>query len=156
VAYCDYPDTVVRPGNEDRVLDGVRSGAATSIKGTVRGEKKIAFHGYPGREVEIDMPGNGVYRTRCYLVKQRLYQLTVVSGWGPPVAEDVQTFFDSFQLIERLWPRGISKKKAAIDLWLKALAPSTELRQWYGHDPAKWPAFRKRYCATRPKRGPGD
>jgi uncharacterized protein YeaO (DUF488 family) len=48
-------------------------------------------------------------------------------------------------LVERLWPRGISKEKAAIDLWLKAFAPSPELRQWYGHDPAKWPQFRKRY-----------
>jgi uncharacterized protein YeaO (DUF488 family) len=48
-------------------------------------------------------------------------------------------------LVERLWPRGVRKAKAAIDLWLKALAPSTELRQWYGHDPAKWPQFRKRY-----------
>jgi uncharacterized protein YeaO (DUF488 family) len=48
-------------------------------------------------------------------------------------------------LVERLWPRGVSKQKAQIDLWLKALAPSTELRQWYGHDPAKWPQFRKRY-----------
>jgi uncharacterized protein YeaO (DUF488 family) len=48
-------------------------------------------------------------------------------------------------LVERLWPRGVSKAKASIDLWLKALAPSTELRKWYGHDPAKWPQFRKRY-----------
>jgi uncharacterized protein YeaO (DUF488 family) len=48
-------------------------------------------------------------------------------------------------LVERLWPRGISQEKAAINLWLKALAPSTELRQWYGHDPARWPQFRKRY-----------
>ena len=50
-------------------------------------------------------------------------------------------------LVERLWPRGVSKHKARIDLWLKALAPSTELRQWYGHDPARWPQFRKRYWA---------
>ena len=50
-------------------------------------------------------------------------------------------------LVERLWPRGVSKQKAQIDLWLKALAPSTELRQWYGHDPARWPQFRKRYRA---------
>jgi|SRR5581483_2718000 len=48
-------------------------------------------------------------------------------------------------LVERLWPRGVSKQKAAIELWLKALAPSTELRQWYGHDPARWPQFRTRY-----------
>jgi uncharacterized protein YeaO (DUF488 family) len=48
-------------------------------------------------------------------------------------------------LVERLWPRGVSKKKAAIDLWLKVFAPSAELREWYGHDPVKWPRFRKRY-----------
>lgn len=50
-------------------------------------------------------------------------------------------------LVERLWPRGVSKEKAAIDLWLKDIAPSTELRKWYGHDPDKWPGFRKRYRA---------
>ena len=50
-------------------------------------------------------------------------------------------------LVERLWPRGVSKPKAQIDLWLKDLAPSTELRKWYGHDPARWPQFRKRYRA---------
>ena len=50
-------------------------------------------------------------------------------------------------LVERLWPRGVSKQKAKIDLWLKDLAPSTGLRQWYGHDPARWPQFRKRYRA---------
>ena len=42
-------------------------------------------------------------------------------------------------LVERLWPRGVSKKEARIDLWLKELAPGAELRQWYGHDPARWP-----------------
>jgi uncharacterized protein YeaO (DUF488 family) len=48
-------------------------------------------------------------------------------------------------LIDRLWPRGVSKTEANIDLWLKELAPSTELRQWYGHDPEKWDEFKKRY-----------
>ena len=57
-------------------------------------------------------------------------------------------------LVERLWPRGVSKQKAQIDLWLKDLAPSTELRQWYGHDPARWPQFRKRYRAEL--KGQGD
>ena len=57
-------------------------------------------------------------------------------------------------LVERLWPRGVSKQKAKIDLWLKDLAPSTELRQWYGHDPARWPQFRKRYRAEL--KGQGD
>lgn len=50
-------------------------------------------------------------------------------------------------LVDRLWPRGISKEKAGIDLWPKELAPSTELRRWYGHDPEKWPEFRSRYFA---------
>ena len=57
-------------------------------------------------------------------------------------------------LVERLWPRGVSKQKAKIDLWLKDLAPSTELRQWYGHEPTRWPQFRKRYWAEL--KGQGD
>ena len=56
-------------------------------------------------------------------------------------------------LVERLWPRGVSKQKARIDLWLKDLAPTTELRQWYGHDPVKWPQFRKRYLAELKDKG---
>jgi uncharacterized protein YeaO (DUF488 family) len=48
-------------------------------------------------------------------------------------------------LVDRLWPRGLSKAEAAVDRWLKEIAPSTELRQWFGHDPARWPEFRRRY-----------
>jgi len=48
-------------------------------------------------------------------------------------------------LIDRLWPRGLTKQRAKIDLWLKDIAPSAALRQWFGHDPAKWPEFKKRY-----------
>jgi uncharacterized protein YeaO (DUF488 family) len=48
-------------------------------------------------------------------------------------------------LIDRLWPRGVSKAKAHIDAWEKDIAPSAELRQWYGHDPAKWKEFQRRY-----------
>ncbi|MBI2855129.1 MAG: DUF488 family protein [Chloroflexi bacterium] len=47
-------------------------------------------------------------------------------------------------LIDRLWPRGLSRERAGIDEWMKDLAPSTELRTWYGHDAAKWPEFRRR------------
>lgn len=50
-------------------------------------------------------------------------------------------------LVDRLWPRGIRKEDAAIDEWLKDIAPSNELRKWYSHDPAKWGEFRKRYKA---------
>ena len=55
---------------------------------------------------------------------------------------------DGFRvLVDRLWPRGLAKSKAAIDLWLKEIAPSAELRKWYGHDPEKWEEFRRRYRA---------
>ncbi len=48
-------------------------------------------------------------------------------------------------LVDRLWPRGLTKEKASVDLWLKGIAPSTELRKWFGHDPAKWDEFRQQY-----------
>jgi uncharacterized protein YeaO (DUF488 family) len=48
-------------------------------------------------------------------------------------------------LVERLWPRGLTKEKAAVDEWFKDLAPSQALRKWYGHDPEKWRDFRRRY-----------
>lgn len=48
-------------------------------------------------------------------------------------------------LVDRLWPRGLSKEKAAVDAWCKEIAPSPELRKWFGHDPARWPEFRSRY-----------
>jgi uncharacterized protein YeaO (DUF488 family) len=48
-------------------------------------------------------------------------------------------------LVDRLWPRGVSKERAKLDLWLKDIAPSTELREWFGHDPKKWIGFQKKY-----------
>lgn len=53
---------------------------------------------------------------------------------------------DGFRvLVDRLWPRGVSKGSARLDLWLKEIAPSTPLRKWFGHDPKKWKEFRTRY-----------
>jgi uncharacterized protein YeaO (DUF488 family) len=55
---------------------------------------------------------------------------------------------DGFRvLVERLWPRGISKERARLDLWLKDVAPSPGLRRWFNHDPARWKEFQKRYAA---------
>lgn len=55
---------------------------------------------------------------------------------------------DGFRiLVERLWPRGLSKPRAQVDLWLKEVSPSRQLRTWYGHDPAKWDEFQRRYRA---------
>ncbi|MDA8126592.1 MAG: DUF488 domain-containing protein [Deltaproteobacteria bacterium] len=55
---------------------------------------------------------------------------------------------DGFRvLVDRLWPRGMSKEKGGIDLWLKEIAPSNELRKWFNHEPQKWAVFKKRYFA---------
>src|SRR4051812_46330772 len=58
-----------------------------------------------------------------------------------PAAKEDGTRF----LVDRLWPRGLSKADARVDHWFKDVAPSNELRRWFGHDPAKWPEFRRRY-----------
>ena len=50
-------------------------------------------------------------------------------------------------LVDRIWPRGLTKSEVSMDLWLKEIAPSTALRKWYGHDPAKWREFCRRYAA---------
>ena len=62
-------------------------------------------------------------------------------AYEPPAATDGTRI-----LIDRLWPRGISKEKAALDQWMKEIAPSTKLRKWFGHDPARWDEFRRRYA----------
>ncbi|MFK0299315.1 DUF488 domain-containing protein [Brevundimonas sp. NPDC090276] len=67
-------------------------------------------------------------------------RVAVKRAYDPPAPEDGQRV-----LVDRLWPRGLSKENAAIDLWLKAIAPSTALRQWFGHDPARWDEFQQRY-----------
>ena len=61
-------------------------------------------------------------------------------------AYEVPEAGDEFRiLVDRLWPRGVSKSSARIDLWLKEIAPSAALRKWFGHDPSKWAKFRDRY-----------
>ena len=59
-------------------------------------------------------------------------------------------------LVDRVWPRGVSKADARLDEWAKDLAPSTELRTWYGHDPAKYDEFRRRYLAELDASGPRE
>lgn len=74
------------------------------------------------------------------MVRQSRVQLK--RAYDPPSPRDGTRI-----LVDRLWPRGISKAKARVDLWLKDVAPSTALRQWFGHDPARWSEFRRRYRA---------
>lgn len=66
--------------------------------------------------------------------------VTMKRAYDPPAADDGQRV-----LVDRLWPRGIAKEKLRIDQWLKEVAPSTALRKWFGHDPARWEEFRDRY-----------
>jgi len=61
-------------------------------------------------------------------------------AYEPPSSDDGRRI-----LIDRLWPRGVSKENAALGLWMKDIAPSAALRTWFGHDPARWQEFRRRY-----------
>lgn len=69
-----------------------------------------------------------------------MVQLKLKRAYDPPAKSDGYRI-----LVDRLWPRGISKDELRIDLWARDLAPSAALRKWYDHDPAKWGDFRKRY-----------
>ena len=62
--------------------------------------------------------------------------------YEPPAPDDGQRV-----LVDRVWPRGVSKEDAALALWLKGIAPSDDLRKWFGHEPARWAEFQKRYRA---------
>jgi len=59
--------------------------------------------------------------------------------YNPPKGNGVRI------LVDRLWPRGLSKENAKVDLWIKEIGPSNELRRWFGHDPKRWPSFKARY-----------
>lgn len=67
-------------------------------------------------------------------------KLAIKRVYEPPAAGDGHRI-----LVDRLWPRGLSKEKAHVDLWLREVAPSTTLRRWFGHDPEKWDEFQRRY-----------
>ncbi len=76
--------------------------------------------------------GLNVYIDRMKINLKRVYE--------PPSKGDGKRI-----LVERLWPRGVKKQDAALDEWMKEIAPSPALRKWYGHDPRKWPEFQRRY-----------
>lgn len=70
----------------------------------------------------------------------QISSIQIKRAYDPPSPKDGKRF-----LVDRLWPRGVSKLKLKIEAWLKDAAPSDALRKWYGHDPKKWAEFRKRY-----------
>jgi uncharacterized protein YeaO (DUF488 family) len=67
--------------------------------------------------------------------------LQLKRAYDPPAAEDGYRV-----LVDRLWPRGLKRETAHVDLWLKEIAPSDELRRWFAHDPTRWIEFQARYC----------
>jgi uncharacterized protein YeaO (DUF488 family) len=69
-----------------------------------------------------------------------MMKIRIKRAYEQPAAEDGERI-----LVDRLWPRGLTKEKAKIDLWLKDVAPSTELRKWFAHDPTRWAEFQSRY-----------
>jgi len=68
-------------------------------------------------------------------------QIRTKRVYDPPTPDDGRRV-----LVDRLWPRGLKKEHAAIDLWLREAAPTAGLRRWFGHDPARWDEFRRRYA----------
>ncbi len=68
--------------------------------------------------------------------------IAIKRAYDPPAKTNGLRF-----LVDRLWPRGVKKEKLHLDGWLKTVAPSDQLRKWFGHDPKKWPEFQKRYFA---------
>lgn len=72
----------------------------------------------------------------------RLTNVRLKRAYDPPARAD-----GTRVLVDRLWPRGVRKAEAGLDGWVKELAPSVELRKWFGHDPARWREFERRYAA---------
>lgn len=82
---------------------------------------------------------NGKRRTKA-MSRKSADRVKIKRAYEPPVSED-----GTRVLIDRLWPRGVRKANAAIDEWMKTIAPSTQLRKWFGHAPERWPEFQRRY-----------
>ena len=87
----------------------------------------------------------GQERSRRNVIRGLLGTFGIRFAKGKRVYEPAHPSDGCRILVERLWPRGISKTKAKIDLWAKDITPSTQLRRWFNHDPSKWTEFRRRY-----------
>jgi uncharacterized protein YeaO (DUF488 family) len=86
--------------------------------------------------------GRTMRRRPCERASSLALDVRIKRAFEPPLREDGLRV-----LVDRLWPRGLRKEAAAIDLWIKDLAPSSDLRVWFGHDPARWDDFRRLYLA---------
>ncbi len=98
VSYSDYPPHVIQRIPVEARLDGSRDGAVKGIEGKLRHEKRLSLNSFPGRELEIEVPGKGTVMMRLYAVHQRIFILGVGGPWVKADSPDVKRFFDSFQL----------------------------------------------------------
>jgi hypothetical protein len=100
VAYNDYPEAMVRSGDPEKVLDGARNGVVANVRGKLVSEVKITLQQFPGREVRVMIPdGAQIMQTRLYFVKNRLYQVGVVTPEADASSKDNLKFLDSFKLL---------------------------------------------------------
>jgi uncharacterized protein YeaO (DUF488 family) len=91
--------------------------------------------------VQLPSPDSGPARAKGRLVKGKaMAELAIKRVYDGAAPGDGQRV-----LVDRIWPRGLRKEEAAVTVWLRDVAPSTALRQWFGHEPAKWDEFRQRY-----------
>src|SRR5262249_10809830 len=97
IAYNDYPKDVTAKQTPDQLLDKAQKGAVDKVKGKLLNQKKVQAGGYPGRELQIQAPGDLEIAEHVYLVKNRLYQVLVVSPKGKAAPGDTKKFLDSFQ-----------------------------------------------------------
>lgn len=102
VSYNDFPDSLIKTSSADQILDGARDGAIVKSQGKLQSEVPISINTYPGREFHVYGPdGKFAIRTRIYLVKNRLYQVGVVTSTGKSVSSDTNKFLNSFKINER-------------------------------------------------------
>jgi uncharacterized protein YeaO (DUF488 family)/alkylated DNA nucleotide flippase Atl1 len=98
---------------------------------------------FDGRAIPLDRFGwraNDGAKGRAAGSKARTTSIAIKRIYDPPAKMD-----GTRVLVDRLWPRGIAKTKARVDVWMKEVGPSTALRTWFGHDPARWAEFQRRY-----------
>jgi hypothetical protein len=99
VAVADYPAGSANANNQDAILDGAANGAATSLRGRINTKEPITLNGrHPGRHIEVDVPGLGVYRSHLYLVGDRLYQLVIVGSRADVTSRIANQFLASLRL----------------------------------------------------------
>lgn len=101
VGYSDYPDTLVQRSTQDSLLDIACYGAIVNLKGNLVSRRVISIEEYPGREMKIEQAdGETVYLTRLFLVRKRLYQITVLTLIRKEISEDDIKFLESFKLLK--------------------------------------------------------